>query len=220
MNDMQILENLFNNKHDEISFQNFSESNIVKINNNNKGDYSNQKLIFNTQRVSSKIIDYSNSYILFEFKAIIPFNDNNSEEIVKNTFALRTSDNIIDKSKVTLNNVIISDESDCDKSNLINFILNNSNTTKIDYRSLRKIDSVSTINVNNDKFLITPNIANDDTRNNETIFKLPIFLKDINNFFRKIDLIHFGEFDITLSYKNPFIYTRPNSNFTIESAFL
>ena len=30
MNDMQILENLFNNKHDEISFQNFSESNIIK----------------------------------------------------------------------------------------------------------------------------------------------------------------------------------------------
>ena len=175
MNDMQILENLFNNKHDEISFQNFSESNIIKTNNNNKGDYSNQKLIFNTQRVSSKIIDYSNSYILFEFKAIIPFNDNNSEKIVKNTFALRTSDNIIDKSKVTLNNVIISDESDCDKSDLINFILNNSNTTKIDYRNLRKIDSVSTINVNNDKFLITPNIANDDTRTNETIFKLPIF---------------------------------------------
>ena len=66
MNDMQILENLFNNKHDEFSFQNFKESNIMKLNNNNKGDYSNQKLIFNTQRISSKIIDYSNSHILFE----------------------------------------------------------------------------------------------------------------------------------------------------------
>ena len=70
MNDVQISENLFSNKHDEISFQKFSESNIIKINNNNKGDYSNQKLIFNTQRVSSKMIDYSNYYILFEFKAI------------------------------------------------------------------------------------------------------------------------------------------------------
>ena len=174
MNDMQTLENLFNNKHDEISFQNISESNIIKINNNNKGDYSNQKLIFNTQRVSLKIIDYSNSYILFEFKAIIPFNANDTEDIVKNTFALRTSDDITDKFKVTLTNVIISDESDCDKSNLINFILNNSNTNKIDYRNLRTIDSVPTINVNNNKFLITPNIANDDTTNNEIIFKFPI----------------------------------------------
>ena len=135
MNDIQILENLFNNKHDKISFQNFSESNIIKINNNNKSDYSNQKLIFNTQRISSKLINYSNSYILFEFKATIPFNDNGTENIVKNRFALKTSDDIIDKFKVTLNNVIISDETDCDKSNLINFILNSPNTNKFDCRN-------------------------------------------------------------------------------------
>ena len=172
---MQILENLFNNKHDEITFQNFSEINIIKINNNNKSNYSNQKLIFDTQRISSKINGYSNSYILFEFKATIPFNANDTADIDKNTFALRTSDNIIDKSKVTLNNVIISDKSDCDKSNLINFIPNNSNTNKIDYRNLRKIDSVSAININNDKFLNTPNIATDDTTKNEIIFKFPFF---------------------------------------------
>ena len=220
MNDIRILENLFNNKYDEMSFQNFSESIIIKINNNNKNDYSNQKLIFNTQKISSKLIDYSNSYILFEFKATIAFNANDTENVVKNTFALRTSDDIIDKFLVTLNNVIIPDETDCDKSNLINFILNNANTNNIGYRNLRKIDNVSTINVNNDKFLLTSNIATDDIANHEIIFKIPIFLKDINNLFRKIDLIHFGEFDITLSYKNPFIFTRANSNFNIESAFL
>ena len=43
MNDIQILENLFNNKHDEIIFQNLEESNIISVNNNNKGDYSNNK---------------------------------------------------------------------------------------------------------------------------------------------------------------------------------
>ena len=215
MNDMQILESLFNNKHDEISFQNFKESNIIKLNNNNKGDYSNQKLIFNTQRISSKIIDYSNSYILFEFKAIIPFNANDTEVVVKNTFPLRSSDDIIDKFKATLNNVIISDESNCDKASLINFILDSSNTNKIDYRNIKTIDSPAAINVNNNKFSITANISNDDTENHEITFKLAIFLKDINNFFRKIDLIHFGEFDINLSYKNPFIFTRANSNFTI-----
>ena len=68
MNDMQILENLFNDKHDKISFQNFSEINIIKINNSNKGNYSNQKILFNTQRISSKIIDYSNSYIFLNLK--------------------------------------------------------------------------------------------------------------------------------------------------------
>ena len=89
MNDMLILENLFNNKHDEIMFQNLKESNIVSLNNNNKGDYSNNKLLFNTLQISKKTIDYSNTYILFEVKANIPFvnNDNNNYNAnVKNSF--------------------------------------------------------------------------------------------------------------------------------------
>ena len=53
MNDIQILENLFNNKHDEISFQNLEESNIISLdNNNNKGSYSYNKLLFNTLQIS------------------------------------------------------------------------------------------------------------------------------------------------------------------------
>ena len=40
MDDIRILENLFNNKHDGITFQNLEESNIISLNNNNKGDYS------------------------------------------------------------------------------------------------------------------------------------------------------------------------------------
>ena len=88
MNDYHILNNLFDNKNDEIRFQNFSESNITTLNNNNKGNYSNQKLIFNTRSISFKIIDYSNAYILFEFKANIPFNANDVEETVKNSFSL------------------------------------------------------------------------------------------------------------------------------------
>ena len=138
MNDYRILNNLFNNKNDEITFQNFQESNIIKLNNNNKGNFNENRLIFNTQSITSKIIDYSNSRILFEVRATIPFVNNDTEEIVKNTFNLRTSDNIIEKFKVTLNNVIVSDESNCDKSNLVNFILNNSDTNKIDYRNLKK----------------------------------------------------------------------------------
>ena len=59
MNDIRILENLFNNKHDGITFQNLEESNIISLNNNNKGDYSNNKLLFNTLQISKKMIDYS-----------------------------------------------------------------------------------------------------------------------------------------------------------------
>ena len=54
MDDMQMLKNLFNVKHDEIKFQNLEENNIIFLNNNNKGDYSNNKLFFNTLQVSKK----------------------------------------------------------------------------------------------------------------------------------------------------------------------
>ena len=224
MDDIQILENLFNNKHNEITFQSLEESNIIFLNNNNKRDYSNNKLLFNTLQVSKKMIDYSKAYILFEVKATIPFvnNDNNNEnENVKSSFTLRNSNDIITNLKIILNNVVISDEVDVDKSNLVTFILNNSNTNNIDYRNLNKIDDSSDLNIdNNNKFLITNNFAIDNTTNHEITFKFPIFLKDINNFFRKIDVFNFGEFDIRITYKNPFIFKRNTSTFNIVSAYL
>ena len=223
MNDMQILENLFNNKHDEITFQNLEESNIIFLNNNNKGDYSNNKLLSNTLQVSKKMIDYSKAYILFEVKANIPFvnKDNNNDNLnVKNSFTLRNSNDVITNLKIILNNIVISDEVDIDKSNLVNLVLHNSNTNKIYYRNLNKIDDSSDLNIKNNKFLITSNFATDDTTNHEITFKFPIFLKDINNFFRKIDIVNFGEFDIKLTYQNPFIFKRNTSTFNIVSAYL
>ena len=124
MNDIRLLENLFNDKQDKIIFQNLQESNIISLNNNNKGDYSNNKLLFNTLQISKKMIDYSKAYILFEVKATIPFvnNDNNNNNAnVKNSFTLRNSDDIITSLNIRLNNTIISDEIDIDKSNLSKF---------------------------------------------------------------------------------------------------
>ena len=222
MNDIQILKNLFN-KQDEIAFQNLEESNIISLNSNNKGDYSNNRLIFNTLQISKKMIDYSKVYILFEVKATIPFvnNDNNYDNAnVKTSFTLRNSDDVITNLRIILNNVVISDEIDTDKSNLVNFILHNSNKDKIDYRNLNKIDDSSDLNITNNKFLITSNYAADNTTNHEFIFKFPIFLKDINNFFRRIDIVNFGEFDIQMTYKNPFIFKRNASTFNVTSSYL
>ena len=56
---------------------------------------------------------------------------------VKTSFTLRNSNDIITSLNIRLNNTIISDEIDIDKSNLINFLLNNSNTNKIDYRKFK-----------------------------------------------------------------------------------
>ena len=168
------------------------------------------------------MIGYSKVYVLFEFKATIPFvnNDNNNvNENVKNSFTLRNCNDIITNLKIILNNIVITDEVDVDKSNLVNIILNNSNANNIDFRNLNKIDDSSDLNINN-KFLITNNFATDNTTNHEITFKFPIFLKDIKNFFRKIDIVNFGEFDIRLTYKNPFIFKRNTSTFNIVSAYL
>ena len=223
MDDIRILENLFNNEHDEITFQNLQESNIISLNNNNKADYSNDRLSFNTLQISKKMIDYSKAYILFEVKATIPFvngDDANNNANVKSSFTLRNSDDIITNLKILLNNTIISDEIDIDKSNLVNFLLNNSNKNKIDYRNLHKINDSSDLNINNNRFIIASNYSNDNTTNHEITFKFPIFLKDVNNFFRQIDIVNFAEFDIQMTYKNPFIFKRNTSTFNLVSAYL
>ena len=225
MNDYKILENLFENEVDMIDFQNFEESNVIRLNNNNNGVYDNNVLLFNTQTISSKLIDYSNAYVLIECSALVKYNANDTEEIVLGTFTLRNSDDIVQNCEIKLNNIIISDEKHCDRANLVNFILNNSNTNTFDYRNLKKITNHQTINNDNSRFITKPHTIltqdNADNTAKHTInFKFPIYLKDINDFFRKIDLLEFAELDINLTIKNPFIISRVNSSFRINNAFL
>ena len=90
---------------------------------------------------------------------------------------------------------------------------------------MKKITDHSTINNDNNRFITSPHTIltqdNADNTATHTInFKFPIYLKDINHFFRKIDLLEFAEFDINLRIKNPFIITRANSSFRINNAFL
>ena len=56
MNDLRILENLFE-KHDQIHFELFKESNIIAHNNNNQGNF-NKEINFNTQSLASQLINY------------------------------------------------------------------------------------------------------------------------------------------------------------------
>ena len=48
MNDLRILDDLFQKHNDEIHFELFKRSNIVSINNENQGDY-NKEIVFNTR---------------------------------------------------------------------------------------------------------------------------------------------------------------------------
>ena len=74
MNDYLMLNDLFKNEQDSIGFQLFKKSNIIKLNNNNNGDYNNKQIGFNTLNISNKMVNYSNAYIeigLFQYKLLI-----------------------------------------------------------------------------------------------------------------------------------------------------
>ena len=76
MNDYTILENLFKDKQDEIHFDLFKESNVIKINNDN-GDNNNfdNGIPFNTQSIASKMINYKDAYVLLRIECEIPFDE-------------------------------------------------------------------------------------------------------------------------------------------------
>ena len=75
MNDYSILENLFKNEQDEIYFTLFNESNIIKLNNENKNDDFDNGIHFNTASLASKLINYKDSYILLQIECEIPYDD-------------------------------------------------------------------------------------------------------------------------------------------------
>ena len=72
MNDLKILDDLFEKHNDEIYFQLFKRSNIVSINNENNGDY-NKEIVFNTRSLASLLINYKDAYILLKIELKIPY---------------------------------------------------------------------------------------------------------------------------------------------------
>ena len=74
MDDLIILDNLFKKQNDEIHFDLFKESNIVELNNNNKGFF-DREMNFNTQSFASQIINYKDAYILLEIQVDVPYDD-------------------------------------------------------------------------------------------------------------------------------------------------
>ena len=52
-------------------------------------------------------------------------------------------------------------------------------------------------------------------------FKIPIFLKDISEFFKKVDLLKYAEFNIDISFIDKIVISkRANIKTTIKSCFL
>ena len=154
MNDYTILENLFKNEQDEIHFELFKESNVIKINNNN-GDNSNfdNGISFNTQAIASKMINYRDTYVLLHIECEIPFDQSDQgKKSIPKLLYLKNSFEIIKNLKVQLNNVTILNEGNVNRSSLIDFVLDNSQGESLMYTNIKKASSDS-VNITNNKFI-------------------------------------------------------------------
>ena len=226
MNDYKTITKLFENDQDEIGFRLFKESNIIKLNNKNNDNYDYNQIEFNTQSLASKLINYSNAYIEVEIELEVPFDETDKgKKSVPKLIALKNSYELVKNLKIQLNNVIISNESNINRSNLVNFILNNSYNSPSSYRNIRKSNK-GTLNITNNEFItkdtyFTKQEDEDEIKPHYITFKIPIFLKDISDYFRKIDLIQFGEFNINIQLiDNIFVTSREGCTYKIKNVYL
>ena len=227
MNDLRILDDLFEKHNDEIHFELFKRSNIVSINNENQGDY-NKEIVFNTRSLASLLINYKDAYILLKIEVKIPYDGTDQgKKSVPKLISLKKSFELNEYLRISLNNVIITNEIYVNRSALVNYVLNNAYNDLTDYRNISKAIS-SGLNITDHEFITkdtyySPQDDNKDTSNkfHYINFKIPIFLKDISEFFKQVTILKFAEFNIGLKFiDNMIISSRENIETTIKSCYL
>ena len=227
MKDYTILENLLKNEQDEIHFDLFKESNVIKINNNN-GDNNNfdNGISFNTQSIASKMINYKDAYVLLRIECEIPFDstDQGKKSIPKLLY-LKNSFEIVKNLKAQLNNVAILNEGNVNRPALIDFVLDNPQSEPLMYRNIKKV-SCDGLNITDNKLItkdtyFTKEEDSDEEKNHFVDFEIPVFLIDISSFFKNMDIIHYGEFNIILNLIDElFVSSREGVTYDIKSAYL
>ena len=206
MNDIKILDNLFEKHNDEIYFELFKRSNIVSINNENGGEY-NKEIVFNTRSLASLLINYKDAYILLKIEVKIPYDQTDQgKKSVPKLISFKKSFELIEYLRISLNNVIITNESYVNRSSLVNYVLNNAYNDPTSYRNISKAISTG-LNITDNQFItkdtyFSPQDDDEDTSNkfHYINFEIPIFLKDISEFFKNVTILKFAEFNISLKF--------------------
>ena len=226
MNDLRILDDLFEKHNDEIHFELFKRSNIVSINNENQGDY-NKEIVFNTRSLASLLINDKDAYILLKIEVKIPYDGiDHGKKSVPKLISLKKSFELVEYLRISLNNVIITNESYVNRSSLVNYVLNNASNDPTSYRNVSKAISTG-LNITDNQFITKDTYYSqdddEDTSNkfHYINFEIPIFLKDISSFFRKVAVLKFAEFNIGLKFiDNTIISSRENIETTIKFCHL
>ena len=228
MDDLTILENLFEKRNDEIHFNLFKESNVIEVNNENKQNFSNL-ISFNTRSQASNIINYKDAYILLEIQIDVPYDRTDSgKKSIPEILYIKKSYELVKSIKISLNNVIISNESNVNRSSLVNYILNNGKDDYADFRSLEiNTSTEEDLTITDNQFVSkatyyppSGEVVPDD-KFHYINFKIPIFLKDISEFFKKVDILKYAEFNIDISFIDKmFASKRANVKTNIKSCLL
>ena len=182
--ELNHIVNLIKSKNEKVENICYKEVHKIKL---EKRD-GNNPIVFNTKTVLSNLVDYSNSYIEFQFD--IKFAS--ADTCTKANLTLKNSYEMISELKIELNNRIISNETNVNYSHLINHLLENSKNDDLIYRNIDIHDGVVKYNDTKKDVFLT---KNDDTMR----VTCNVFLKDISNFFKNLNMpLKFSEFNITL----------------------
>ena len=227
MNDLRILNDLFEKHNDEIHFELFKRSNIVWINNKNQGDY-DKEIVFNTRSLASLLINYKNAYILLKIEVKIPSDQTDQgKKSLPKIISLKKSYELVEYLRISLNNVIITYETYVNRSSLVNYVMNNAYNDPTSYRNISKAISTG-LNITDNQFITKDKYYSQQDDDEDTSnkfhyinFEIPIFLKDISEFFRKVVVLKFAEFNINLKFiDNMIVSSRENIETTIKSCHL
>ena len=120
--------NLVKSKNEKIENISYKEVYKIEISNEN----SDSPIAFNTKSILSKLVDYSNAYIQFQFD--IKFGS--ADACTKGNLTLKNSYEMISELKVELNDRIISNESNVNYSHIINHLLENGKNDDLIYRNI------------------------------------------------------------------------------------
>ena len=172
------------------------------------------------------MINYKDAYVLLHIECEIPFDSSDQgKNSIPKLLYLKNSFEIVKNLKVQLSNVTILNEGNVNRSALIDFVLDNPQNEPLMYRNIEKASSDG-LNITDNKFItkdtyFTKEEGSDQEKNHFVDFEIPTFLKDISSFFKNIDIIHYGEFNILIDLIDEiFVSSRDGITYDIKSAYL
>ena len=171
----QIIE-LLNNENTTFKNISYKSVNRTKLNDMNNNSFSNNRFRFNTKEISNHLVSYENAYILLEVD--IKFNE--AANALPANIKLKNSCEMVNSIRIELNRTIISNEDYLYYSNIIPHLLENSKNDDLLYRGIDLHNNI-TFNTNTNKNIFITNQGDTVT------VKVPIYLKDISDYFRQLN---------------------------------